>query len=164
MYSCESSCGNETAPLINNTLPDAFDIIHEDCESVFNRYRYLVDLTFNPSFAKKHNNVITADEAGSIILGLMPCAVTGGVHWFVNKLRDGCYLTVFNNDGIDKSVDGGEKQLPQGERTAVITINDNMTLTPLEGCAGITRLGGSFHVPMKAGEVFFARLSRHLGY
>lgn len=52
----------------------------------------------------------------------MPIWVTGGVHWFIGKISDGWYLTVFNNDGIDKSVDGGEVQIKDARRVAVIDI------------------------------------------
>lgn len=108
--------------LINSDIPDAFDIIHADCESVFGEYKYLVDLSGDSAFAEKHQNAVDAEEAKRLIKEVMPIWVTGGVHWFIGKISDGWYLTVFNNDGIDKSVDGGEVQIKDARRVAVIDI------------------------------------------
>ncbi|MBO5066113.1 MAG: hypothetical protein J6D06_08380 [Clostridia bacterium] len=35
-------------------------------------------------------------------------AVNGGVHWFVNKTADGRLLVMFNNSGIERSVEKGK--------------------------------------------------------
>lgn len=153
-----SQYGNETKTLPNSNLPDAFDIIHEDCEAAFSAYEYLVDLTFNPSFAKKHRKAISVDEAKTKIFELMPCTVYGGLHWFVNKLSDGWYLTVFNNDGVDKSVENGERIIADAARTAVIEIKHGQNLIPLEGVREINKSDSKYYVPLNGGDYFFARI------
>ncbi|NMP38481.1 MAG: hypothetical protein GX051_10270 [Clostridiales bacterium] len=162
MLDSESKYGNETGTLVNSCVPDAFDIIHADCEGVFGNYEYLVDLTGDSSFSEKHRNAVSPQQAKQLILQLMPCRVSGEVHWFVNKLDDGFYLTLFNNDGVDKSVAHGERFLPEATRTAIIELNSSSQLTRLEGCADITKGGNKYFVTMKAGEVFFAKVSRNV--
>lgn len=153
-----SRYGNEKKTLINSDIPDAFDIIHADCESVFGEYKYLVDLSGDSAFADKHQNAVSAEEAKRLIKEVMPIWVTGGVHWFIGKISDGWYLTVFNNDGIDKSVDGGEVQIKDARRVAVIDIKNRSSLTGLEGCRDITLTDGKYCVPIDAGDYFFAKI------
>ncbi|NLA77460.1 MAG: hypothetical protein GX851_06490 [Clostridiales bacterium] len=154
-----SQYGNENKTLPNSDIPDAFDIIHEDCENAFSRYEYLVDLTGNPKFSKNHKNAVSAQQAKLLTDGLMPCSVSGGVHWFVNKLDDGWYLTVFNNDGINKSIQNGECVMPEATRLAVIDIKNELSLTRLEGCADISARDGKYYVSIKGGDIFFAKIS-----
>lgn len=153
-----SGFGNEYRTLPNSNIPDAFDIIHEDCESVLGEYEYLVDLSFNPAFKKKHGNIMSPKEAVEKISELMPCRVSGGLHWFVNRLKNGWYLTVFNNDGIEKSVEYGEKANPEAERTAKVELKSGLNLLPLEGSKEIKRIDGKFFVTLKGGDIFFAKL------
>lgn len=153
-----SRYGNEKKTLINSDIPDAFDIIHADCESVFGEYKYLVDLSGDSAFAEKHQNAVSAEEAKRLIKEVMPIWVTGGVHWFIGKISDSWYLTVFNNDGIDKSVDGGEVQIKDARRVAVIDIKNHSSLTGLEGCRDITLTDGKYCVPIDAGDYFFAKI------
>ena len=48
----------------------------------------------------------------------MPCTVDG-LHWFVNKrVGGGYYLTVFNNIGIERTVEKGEIRLPEASMAA----------------------------------------------
>lgn len=151
--------GNETGTLINSDTPDAFDIIHADCEAAFRRYKYLVDLTGDSAFAEKHSNAITVEEAKRLIPEIMPVKVVGGVHWFMNRISDGWYLTVFNNDGIDKSVENGEKQITDAIRIAEIDLKSCSCIIPLEGSRDVTLKDGKYYVKIFAGDYFFAKIS-----
>ena len=153
-----STFGNETSSLINSDLPDAFDIIHSDNEASFGRYRYLVDLTGDDTFAKTHPNAITADEAKRLLPDCMPVGVTGGVHWFVNKIPDGWYLTIFNNDGIERTVEHGERKIAEASRTAEIDLKGHTSLVPLEGIRDVAVRDGKYYVRIPAGEYLFAKI------
>lgn len=59
-------------------------VIHEDYVHLHEDSQFFVDLTDNPEFRKKHR-CISVEEAPDLLKQMLPCEVSGGVHWFVNK-------------------------------------------------------------------------------
>lgn len=158
MHASRSSLGNETSSLINSDLPDAFDILHADREDALGGYRMLVDLTGDPAFARRHKTAVTPDEAAGRIYDLMPCLVSGGLHWFLLRSGGGWQLAVFNNDGIDMSAERGEIRLPEAAKTARIDIKNLSRLEPIAGSGRLSRDGGGYLVDIEPGEYFLAGL------
>ena len=70
------------------------------------------------------------NEAPDVLKNWLPCEVSGGVHWFVNKAPDGCLLVMFNNIGIFRSVEKGEYILPEGTRKAKARSTQDLTSYP----------------------------------
>ena len=150
----------EARVLPGGTLPDAFDIVNADDEAALSRYELLVDLTGDPGFALRRPNAVTPDEAAVRIVGLMPCRVSGGAHWFFDRLPDGWILGLFNNEGILRSVAGGERKDPAARRTAVVSLGREVRAEPLFGGAPLHREGDSLFVELEAGDAALLRLSR----
>lgn len=150
--------GDETQVLLNSDVPDAVDLLNEGDGKALEKYDYLVNLTCDPAFEKKHPNCITPDEVTEKLHELLPCRVDGGFHVVVNKRgEDGYYLSVFNHSGVTRSVAEGEKVLPEAEKIAVITLKDGRILTPLEGSDKVVFKNGKYHVILGGGEWFFAK-------
>ena len=148
--------GNENICLKNPVLPDAMDIVIEGYETI-NNYEYLVDLTFNPKLAKNHNNIISIDEISDKLKEILPCSVTGNAHWFVNKIDDGFYLSIFNNNGIVRDIEKGDVYLEEGKAEITITLNDDKILEALEGNTNIEKTGNTYKVTLNSGDWLFAR-------
>lgn len=149
--------GNETKSMVNSRMPDAFDIIHEDNTAALKNYEYLVDLTSNPLFSKKHNNICDIHDVTDILHLLLPVNVKGDIHWFVNKKTDGRWLlTIFNNSGIDRSVEKGELTIPEAAKSVEIFMKDGATLKRIEGSDKISFNDNKYTVTIDGGDWFFA--------
>jgi hypothetical protein len=120
-------CGNETTSLINSEMPDAIDLLHAGGD--LSRYEYVVNLSGKKQKSKRE---ISPDEVITVLRGLLPCSVSGGVHWFVTRRRNGWYLIILNNDGIERTVESGDKALPEGARTVKVSVKQG-SLKHLEG-------------------------------
>ncbi len=150
-------CGDETAVLLNSEIPDAVDMLDEGDGHALAKYDYLVNLTGDPAFEKKHPNCITPDEVKEKLEELLPCTVSGGVHYMVNRKKDGgYYLAVFNHSGITRSVADGEGVLPEATVTAAITLKNGARLHYLEGSEKIVFKDGAYHVVLTGGDWLFA--------
>ena len=144
----------------NYIVPDAIDIVHED-RIPENEYTYLVDLTGNEAFAQRHDNCIGAEEVKDKIYELLPCRVEGELHYVINCADDCYYLTVFNHAGVLRSVEEGERYLPEADRTVeVIFKNADNTLTKLEGNGTMTVQNGKTLVYVPAGGWFFGKFNK----
>lgn len=144
--------------LINSDIPDCIDVIHEDYVNLYEDYRYFVDLTGNTEFCKNHR-CISAQEAPEILKNLLPCEVSGGVHWFVNKAAGGWLLVMFNNSGIERSVEKGEYVLPEATRKVAIRLKNGQKLNILEGTNDIQFENGAYHFDLQPGAWFLAEFA-----
>ena len=151
------SVGNENVCLKNPVLPDAMDVVVEGYESIKN-YKYLVDLTFNPEFANTHDNIININEISSKLSELLPCNVTGNVHWLVNKIDGGYYLSIFNNNGIVRDLEKGDIYLDEGKAEVTINIKNGKELVALEGNVNVKKEAGNYKLTLNSGDWLFARI------
>lgn len=141
--------GDETRVMINSPVPDAFDIVHEDSPGI-DRYEYFIDLT-GGGFVPKHGRTCTAEEALGLVNSLMPCALTGNVHWFVNRRNDDWLLTVFNHSGIERTAEKGDCALPDAGEKAVVTLKNGTALQKLEGNGTVCRQDGGYVLELPPG-------------
>ena len=148
--------GCETANIVNSDIPDCIDVIHEDYINLYEDYEFFVDLTGNPGFSRNHR-CISIEEAPEILKNLLPCEVSGGVHWFVNKTADGWLLVMFNNSGIERSVENGEYILLEGTREAAVRLKNGQKLNILEGANDVHFENGTYHIELQPGAWFLAK-------
>jgi hypothetical protein len=149
--------GNETLTLVNSTIPDAVDMLNEKDGKPLEKYNYLINLTGNSAFEKKYKNCILPEEATEKLEELLPCKVTGGFHYLVNrKGENGYYLTIFNHSGVVRTQKNGDEILPDATQTVVVELKDNRTLKVLEGSNVITVKDGKYYVTIQGGDWFFA--------
>ncbi len=149
--------GTEPANLINSDIPDAVDLIHSDAATM-GQYAYLVDLTDGEIPEAYKNRVIALEEAAERAEAELPCTVSGGVHWMVNRCEDGYYLILFNHSGVMRTVADGEYCLAEAERTAKIRLKTESSLLRLEGEGTLTAHGnGEYTVSIPAGGWFFGK-------
>ena len=144
--------GTETTQLINSRIPDAFDLLHEDTPDAFSRYEYLIDLTDSGTLSKTHR-CCTAADAPALLEQLMPCTVSGNVHWFVNRTKNVWLLVLFNHSGICRTVADGETALREADSPAVIRLKQG-ALRRLEGDADLSEADGVYHLTLPAGGWF----------
>ncbi len=126
------SLGNEGYVITNSRFGDFFDVIIEDAgDAVFSKYEYLVDASFDSGFTKsgpagKFRIFESADldvlehALGKIIESSFPCNVSGGIHWLLNRSGEKWVLSMFNNDGVDRSCENGDSLIPEAEIRAII--------------------------------------------
>ncbi|MHB1152977.1 MAG: hypothetical protein ACYCWE_04600 [Eubacteriales bacterium] len=148
--------GNEAHVIKNGGLPDAIDIIHSGTEYDTNKYDYLIDLTSEPDFRKKHHNIVPLCDAAYILKKSLPIWVEGPVQWFVNRKNNCFLLYIANNSGIHRSPDTGETELPDSFAFAEIKGTDDLEL--IGGEADINRTEcGSFGITLGPGKWSFFR-------
>ena len=147
----------EQRTLGNYLVPDAVDMLDEGDGRALTHYEYLVDLTGDPTFSVRHANVIAPDEVTARLDALLPCRVEGDLHYVINRRgENGYYLTVFHHGGVTRSVDEGERVLPEAERTVRVTLKNGRALRPLEGSRRVSCEDGIYTVTLGGGEFFFA--------
>ena len=143
----DGTIGNEAHVIRNGGMPDAIDILHDGHDAALTRYEYLIDLTGDADFSKRHPNVIPLADVETTLRKTLPCWVEGGAHWMVNRTADGCRLTVMNHNGIERTVEHGERLLPGADLS--VTISGVCAFRPEEPEAfpfrriDETRLGGT---------------------
>jgi hypothetical protein len=49
-----------------------------------------------------------------------PCRVSGGAHWLLNRLDDRWFLSIFNNEGVDRSAAKGDFFLREADIMSTI--------------------------------------------
>lgn len=154
----EEMVGTEKDSLVNNDMPDVFDVVHED-RFDSDSYEYLIDLTGNSEFAKKYSSKICDENNVKTLLNeIMPCKVEGGLHHLVNKSDNGhYYLMIFNHNGVVRTAENGETTLKEADKTVTVECKDNRTLTMLEGDSEIKCENGISYVSVPAGGWFFGK-------
>ncbi len=145
----------EARIMINSHIPDAFDVIHED-RTDYGDYQYYVDLTSDEAFHKSHR-CCSVEDAPALLEKLLPCHVEGGVHWFVNRTKDGRLLIIFNHSGIMRSVAEGEHLMPEATKQVSICLKDGASLRPLEGGDDLSLENGTYRLTLGAGEWFLGK-------
>lgn len=129
--------GNEGHVITNSRLPDVFDIIYEDAdENVFSRYEYLIDASLNGDFAKAKAGtplkVLESSDLNKLELAIknavketLPC-YSDGLCWLVSKDEAGKrYISLFNNEGNERSLTLGNIIHKEADKTVHITFKDN---------------------------------------
>ena len=150
--------GCEKANIINSNIPDCIDVIHKDYTNLYEDYKYFIDLTGNPEFNKNHR-CVSVEEAPETLKNLLPCEVNGGVHWFVNKTANDWLLVMFNNSGIERSVEKGEYVLPEGTRKVSVRLKNGHNLNVLEGANDIHFENDAYHFELQPGEWILAEFA-----
>ena len=149
--------GTEVITLSNNRVPDALDLLNDGYGDL-DRYDYLVDLTSDPEFTKKHTNVCSAEDVCKLVRKTLPCYVEGDLHWLVNRCESGgYYLTVFNHSGVVRTLDEGEYTLPEADKTVKLTFGKGESPTLCEGKAKLEKDGDNYRLTVSAGDFAFIK-------
>lgn len=151
--------GNEVTALKNSDIPDAIDIVN-DGEQTLSNYDYLIDATSLPEFKQNHQNLCEIENVREKLCEILPVTVLGNAHWMVNHCTSGgYYLTIFNNSGIERTVEKGEIELEQATTTVKLKIKHNLTPTVCEGNGKMQFENGEYTVTIPAGGWSFIKLS-----
>lgn len=134
------SYGNEGHVLTNSRFGDLFDIIYEDADDkTLSRYAYLIDTTEDGAFAKakahcgykilESGDLETLEaQVHALEKTCMPCVVDG-LHWLVSVDEKGQhYLTIFNNEGNDRSIEKGDVLDHRADRRVQVTFRNKAAL------------------------------------
>lgn len=132
--------GNEGHAITNSRFGDFFDVIFDDLNpDVYKKYDYLIDTTPRNRFSKSDvaqglKVIDTSDieklayNLDSILEQILPCTVTGGLHWMLSRTsrtskpsgssnsRGKWILSIFNNEGVDRSVEKGDYLIKEADR------------------------------------------------
>ncbi len=132
--------GNEGHVITNSRFGDLFDIIYEDAsDDALKKYDYLIDATAEGTFAKaKSGKGLAILESGniekleaevrSLIQEVMPCYVDG-LCWLVSTDEKGRrFLTIFNNEGNERSLEVGDIIHAEADAKVKITFKEPVNL------------------------------------
>ena len=132
----EDTWGNESHALTNGLFGDVFDVIYEDAsDETLSKYAYLIDATKESKFAKaktgKGYQILESTdiyalkaELEKLIPATMPVFVDG-LHWLVSLGEDGHrYLSIFNNEGNERSSDKGDEINHAYDKRVTVTLKD----------------------------------------
>ena len=132
--------GNEGHVLTNSRFGDVADIIYEDAsDEALKRYDYLIDATAEGEFARaKAGSGLRILESADLeqlavtteqlIRKLMP-VVVDGLSWLVSvDGRKRRFLSIFNNEGNERSIDKGDTILQEADRTVTVTLQEQSEL------------------------------------
>lgn len=158
----EKMMGNETKALLNCTVPDVLDIVHED---KFNPddYCYLVDLTDSVAFAYEYGSKICqVEDVPKLLEGLLPCSVQGGaMKQFTRRSDNSYYLLLTNNSGIERSVEKGERVMREADSTISVRIKEGFSFLKECGEGTIHRISDKeYVVELPAGSWFLGSLGK----
>ncbi len=126
--------GNEGHVITNSPFGDVFDIIYEDAsDETLSKYAYLIDASPEGSFAKARKDLKVlesrdleklSDELNKLIPAVMPCYVDG-LCWLVSYDERGKrYLSIFNNEGNERSLEKGDIIHKEADRTVTISLKE----------------------------------------
>jgi len=153
--------GTERTSLLNCTVPDALDIVHEGSLHP-ERYDYFVDLTGNPAFAAKYaDKICDIKDVPALLDRILPVKVHGSVHHLVNRCSDGSYyLLMLNNNGVKRTIEHGEQFLSEADIDVPVSCGE-LQMHQLEGDGRIVQKDGTmYHVHIPAGGWLLARVSK----
>ncbi|MGI6172277.1 MAG: hypothetical protein ACOYI8_00045 [Christensenellales bacterium] len=148
-----SMLGTEKTSLLNCNIPDAIDIVQEDFIRA-EEYAYIVDCTGTGKYRDVECEV---EDVGTLLDKILPCKVRGSVMKQFTRTDDGTvYLMLLNNSGVERTVEHGERLLPEAAQSAAIQTRDGKHLRVLEGDGKLVRCGeGEYRVDIPAGGWFF---------
>lgn len=145
----------EYRTFIENDVPDSLLLVNDGYGDL-SEYDYLVDLTFDPAFARAHSNICKPEDVKDLLRKLLPCYVEGTAHWMVNeRVGGGHYLTVFNHKGVLRTLEEGETVLPENTKTIEVTFKDGAYPKLLEGNADLSEENGRWFLTVGPGDFAF---------
>ena len=163
----EDTYGNESHALTNGLYGDVFDVIYEDAsDETLSRYAYLIDATQEGKFAKAKTGqgykiLESADiyalkaELDRLVPKVMPVFVDG-LHWLVSVGSDGRrYLSIFNNEGNERSSDKGDEINHAYDKRVTVTLKDGelSVFKPANGKMDLERIDDkTFRVTIPAAD------------
>ena len=139
--------GNEGHTITNSRFGDIFDIVYADTnEEALSKYAYLIDATPEGSFAKKVGNkfkVLESADIGKLEADIkrlakevMPVYVDD-LCWLVSTDENGKrYLTIFNNEGNERSLKRGNTLHHEADRRVTISFKEATTPHVLKEALG----------------------------
>ncbi len=142
--------GNEGHVITNSRFGDWFDIVYADTnEDALKSYAYLIDATPGGDFAKAKAGsglkiLESADfdkleaEIKKLAKEIMPCYVeSNGLCWLVSYDENGKrYLSIFNNEGNERSLKQGNVLHREADQRITITFKDEVTPHVLKEALG----------------------------
>ena len=144
--------GNQGHVLKSAGMPDVFDIIHENSETL-SSYEYLIDLTNGPSFRAKHKNVVSIKEADELLNELLPVRINGGLHTAYSKTPGGWLVLCMNNDGVLHSAFSPDVLLSEADvKTKIETNKKTPYIEKLDGEGELKAEGNGLYVSLGAGQ------------
>ncbi len=161
IYSQTESVGNEGHVITNSRFPDVFDIIYEDApKEVLSRYEYLIDATVQSSFLKDKGESFRILEStdlfalekrlNELIKDVMPCYVDG-LCWLVSTGKNGNrYLSIFNNEGNERSLEKGDIIHPEADKAVKITFKEACNIEVIK------EVGGSINPEKESSNAYTA--------
>ena len=160
--------GNESHVLTNSRFGDLFDIVYEDLsDDALARYEYLIDTTPDGSIARrlgKHHRVLESADLDALAhrlheleRTLLPISVDS-LHWLLSEDENGKrYLSIFNNEGNERSVKHGDVVRHEADATVTVTLFQDCDLTPIVTTSQditVTRIGErEYRIQMPATEL-----------
>lgn len=149
--------GNEYKTFKNYKYADAVDILNRD-EEMLDGYKYLIDFSGDEDFKGIHNNTIEIKDLKEKLCETLPCNVEGDIHWLVNQCTSGgYYLTIFNNNGVNRTVAEGEKVIDGSDVTVSLTFKNGTKPILLEGDTELLTDGNKYRLTIKGGEIAFIK-------
>ena len=159
LYGEAGRFGNMGHVIKNGGLPGVCDIVYEDMPEALARYEFLVDLTGKNTLEKKYR-VAGAKEADGLLDGLLPCRVGGGLFTAYNRLPDGWFVMIMNNDGVYHDNFEPDVLLPEASVRAPVVLRDPAAGVKKAAGSGELRFDGSEpFVALGAGEWLMLRLT-----
>lgn len=158
--------GNEGHTITNSRFGDFFDIIYDDLNSeVYKKYDCLIDAAYDDVFSRSDAAAglkvlagfdleLLAKEIELLIEKRSPCVVSGEVHWMLSRGNDKWFLSIFNNEGVERSTEKGDYLIRDADKDVKIVFN--RAPSGLNVIAGSNeniekRDGNTFLVTVKAG-------------
>ncbi|MBP0989997.1 MAG: hypothetical protein J5874_02320, partial [Oscillospiraceae bacterium] len=148
--------GNEGHVITNSRFGDIFDIVYADAsDTVLSRYGCLIDASPDGGFARlKAGSGMRILESGDFgrlereinaaAKELMPC-FSDGLCWLVSKDERGRrYLSIFNNEGNERSLQQGNVIHHEADKTVTVSFRENVTphiVKEAMGAASLEKLG-----------------------
>ena len=157
LFGAPGHAGNMGHVLKNGGLPAVCDLVYEDMPEALSRYDLLIDLTGKGELAKRYR---VADAAGAVRLleELLPCRVGGGLFAAYNRLPDGWFVLVMNNDGVFHDGFRPDVLLPEATVDTPLVLRGGLTAAKAAGDGALALSGNTYRVTLRAGEWLLLRL------
>ena len=131
----DNTFGTEGHPITNSRFGDMFDIIFEDApDEVLKRYDALIDASCDSGFADAKKNSgyrifesldfdKLANDVRCTAGAIMPVNVDG-LHWVLSEGEGKRYLTVFNNEGNNRTLECGDDIIREADKTVTVSFKE----------------------------------------
>ncbi|MBQ6421056.1 MAG: hypothetical protein IJK02_08300 [Clostridia bacterium] len=163
VFGTQGRYGNMGHVLKTGGLPAVCDIVYDDMPGALSRYGYLIDLTGSGRLKKRYPNTVTVEEADRLLDTLLPCRFGGGLTAAYNRLQDGWYILVMNNDGVFHDNFAPDIKLPEAAvRAEVKLLDPRCRLIRAAGDGVLHDCGGDYAVSLQAGEWMLLRINNNM--